>query len=67
MQKKLIEYNKKRDFTKTKEPVGKTRKKGNRLRFCVQHHLARKDHYDFRLEWNKKLGDPERPILQYKR
>ena len=28
----LKEYNKKRDFTKTKEPVGKTRKKGNRLR-----------------------------------
>lgn len=55
MQKKLKEYNKKRDFTKTKEPVGKTRKKRNRLRFCVQHHLAKKDHYDFRLEWNGVL------------
>jgi len=53
---KLEEYNKKRNFNKTNEPSGKkiktTKKK---LKFVVQHHLARKDHYDLRLEWNGVL------------
>ena len=49
---KLSEYNKKRNFNKTKEPIGKNSKRVNKLRFCVQHHIARKDHYDLRLEWN---------------
>lgn len=48
---KLSEYNKKRNFNKTKEPLGKVRKKSNNLKFVVQHHVARKDHYDLRLEW----------------
>ena len=52
---KLSVYNKKRNFNKTKEPIGKHGKRGNKLRFCVQHHLARKDHYDLRLEWNGVL------------
>ncbi len=47
----LDKYNKKRDFNKTKEPVGKKEKSSNRLRYSLQHHLARKDHYDLRLEW----------------
>ena len=48
----LKEYRKKRDFKKTNEPSGKVkRKKSKRLKFVVQHHLARKDHYDFRLEY----------------
>lgn len=43
----------KRNFNKTKEPVGKVKdRKTKRLKFVVQHHLARKDHYDFRLEYN---------------
>lgn len=48
----LEKYNKKRDFDKTSEPrgKGKTVKNGKKLRFVVQHHLARRDHYDFRLE-----------------
>ena len=50
----LNEYNKKRDFKKTKEPIGKKEKVNNK-RFVVQHHLARKDHYDFRLEYNGVL------------
>ena len=52
---KLQEYNKKRNFNKTKEPMGKKNKKAKKLRFCVQHHIARKDHYDLRLEWNGVL------------
>ena len=55
MKKDLSLYNKKRNFLKTKEPVGKKETSQKRLRFCVQHHLARKDHYDLRLEWNGVL------------
>lgn len=52
---KLQEYKQKRDFNKTKEPIGKSSKRVSKLRFCVQHHIARKDHYDLRLEWNGVL------------
>ena len=51
----LHEYNIKRNFNKTNEPLGKIERKSKKLRFCVQHHLARKDHYDFRLEYNGVL------------
>lgn len=50
----LDKYNKKRNFNKTKEPIGK-KDKENKLRFVVQHHIARKDHYDFRLEYDEVL------------
>lgn len=50
MKKKLQEYKEKRDFSKTKEPKEEKVKKSSQLRFVVQHHKARKDHYDFRLE-----------------
>lgn len=46
----LKKYNSKRNFKKTSEPIGKKDISKNKLKFCVQHHLARKDHYDFRLE-----------------
>ncbi|MDD4122172.1 MAG: DNA polymerase ligase N-terminal domain-containing protein, partial [Eubacteriales bacterium] len=52
---KLEEYNKKRDFDKTGEPEGEMSKTGKSLRFVVQHHLARNDHYDLRLEWDGTL------------
>lgn len=46
-------YNSKRNFNKTKEPKGKViKEKTKKLKFVVQHHLARKDHYDLRLEWD---------------
>ena len=48
---KLQEYNSKRNFNKTNEPIGKSSKRASKLRFCIQHHIARKDHYDLRLEW----------------
>lgn len=51
---RLEEYNKKRNFSNTIEPIGKIDKK-NKKRFCVQHHIARKDHYDFRLEYKGVL------------
>ncbi|MBQ8902246.1 MAG: non-homologous end-joining DNA ligase [Bacilli bacterium] len=51
MKKNLTLYNQKRNFNKTKEPKGKKEKANKKLRFVVQHHIARKDHYDLRLEW----------------
>ena len=52
----LNEYKRKRHFTSTNEPRGTVRKKrAKKLRFVVQHHIARRDHYDFRLEWDGTL------------
>ncbi|HKL94564.1 MAG TPA: DNA ligase D [Clostridia bacterium] len=53
----LKKYNEKRNFEKTKEPTGevKTSKAKKKLHYVIQHHLARRDHYDFRLEWNGSL------------
>ncbi len=51
--KKLEKYNSKRNFRKTKEPLGIIKPKKNKmLKYVIQHHLARKDHYDLRLEYN---------------
>lgn len=52
---KLSAYNEKRNFAKTPEPEGETEQAGEGLRFAVQHHLARADHYDLRLEWDGAL------------
>ena len=47
----LAEYNRKRDFTRTKEPAGLVpRSTGKALHFVVQKHAASHLHYDFRLE-----------------
>lgn len=49
---KLNKYNKKRNFNKTKEPVGKVKVTNNKkLKYIIQHHIATKDHYDLRLEY----------------
>ena len=49
----LRDYNKKRDFTKTDEPKGVVSKiKRKKLKFVIQHHMARREHYDLRLEYN---------------
>jgi len=53
--KKLTEYRRKRDFSKTREPAGgaaKTtgRKRAPTLHFVVQKHDATRLHFDFRLE-----------------
>ena len=51
----LNEYNEKRNFGKTFEPEGKREDSDEQLKFVIQHHLARRDHYDFRLEWKGVL------------
>jgi len=55
MKKDLTSYNQKRNFSKTKEPKGRKEVSKKKLRFVVQHHLARKDHFDLRLEWDGVL------------
>ena len=55
MAEKLGEYSRKRNFERTGEPQDLTGTSDGRLKFVVQHHLARRDHFDFRLEWNGVL------------
>lgn len=55
MTKKLQKYNEKRNFNMTLEPEGTTETSGQALRFVIQHHMARREHYDFRLEWEGVL------------
>lgn len=51
----LDEYRRKRDFERTLEPEGHTEQPEEGLRFVIQHHMARKEHYDLRLEWGGAL------------
>jgi len=51
----LNEYNEKRNFERTLEPEGKKEDSDEGLKFVIQHHMARRDHYDLRLEWNGVL------------
>lgn len=51
MAERLKKYNSKRNFDKTAEPRGRVRRSNpESLKFSVQHHMARADHYDLRLE-----------------
>jgi len=52
---KLNKYNVKRNFENTPEPQGKKVSSNEQLRFVVQHHIARREHFDFRLEYNGVL------------
>ena len=61
----LREYKRKRDFSKTSEPEGETKKsKSKALIFVIQSHFARNLHYDFRLEHDgglKSWAVPKEP------
>lgn len=51
----LADYNRMRDFSRTKEPHGQVGEARTKRRFLVQKHAASRLHYDFRLEWNGVL------------
>jgi DNA ligase D-like protein (predicted 3'-phosphoesterase) len=71
MPRSLDEYERKRDFSKTREPSGKgTRRKGRARRkhprFSFQKHSATSEHYDLRLEVDGVLASwaiPKGPSL----
>jgi bifunctional non-homologous end joining protein LigD len=61
----LDEYNRKRDFGKTPEPAGRLTDPGEMNRFVVQRHMARREHYDFRLQLGSTLVSwaiPKKPV-----
>jgi len=52
----LKEYNKKRNFSETFEPIGKiSKKKNEKLIYVIQEHHATNLHWDLRLEMNGVL------------
>ncbi len=61
----LKAYNEKRDFKKTPEPEGRPAVSEEKNRFVIQHHMARREHYDFRLQVNDALVSwaiPKQPV-----
>ena len=63
---KLAEYRRKRDFSRTREPKGGTRKRPSRLAYVIQKHAASSLHYDLRLELDgvmKSWAVPKGPSL----
>ena len=60
----LEEYRRKRDFDATSEPAGTKKRSTSKLIYVVQHHFARSEHYDFRLELDgvlKSWAVPKEP------
>jgi bifunctional non-homologous end joining protein LigD len=69
VERKLAEYQRKRDFSKTAEPSGLGGRSGSaphQLRFVIQKHAATHLHFDFRLELDgvmKSWAVPKGPSL----
>ena len=55
MDNKLEQYNQKRDFQKTSEPLGVAGAWGRPLNMSFSAIWQRQEHYDFRLEWQSAL------------
>jgi bifunctional non-homologous end joining protein LigD len=63
---RLAEYRRKRDFTRTAEPRGGPRRKARRLAYVIQKHAASHLHFDLRLELDgvmKSWAVPKGPSL----
>jgi len=63
---RLAEYRRKRDFTRTTEPKGGPRKAAHKLAYVIQKHAASHLHYDLRLELDgvmKSWAVPKGPSL----
>ena len=65
--KPLAEYNRKRDFARTREPAGNVpKRRAKKLHFVIQEHAASHLHYDLRLELDgvmKSWAVPKGPSL----
>jgi len=64
--KRLAEYRKKRDFTRTAEPRGGRRQRAAKLAYVIQKHAASHLHFDLRLELDgvmKSWAVPKGPSL----
>lgn len=61
----LDKYNEKRNFKETPEPEGRPVESAEKNRFVIQKHMARREHYDFRLQVDDVLVSwaiPKKPV-----
>lgn len=64
---KLVNYRKKRNFSRSPEPAGRTAENRESGRYVMHKHAASHDHFDLRLEWEGVLRSwavPKGPSLK---